>query len=279
MTNNRFTMLKLGVVGCTMLAGLSGAIIPLTGNAAAASAEQATAIPMNTPIPKASIPATHPSSVAVKEVILISASKELKTNMKVPQLTGMRDTTYQAEMNDIIFSHANKDMANWEKEAAQAASDAKANGFTYRPYELTITYELKSDGSSNPAGVISLEVTTYGETGGTGMPRVDTYNVFNGERAQLVRLQDLLGDNFKEIVNTGVLAKMDEDPQNYFKNDFKGINEEQGFFVEKGEAVVIFPKYAIAPGSTGSRIRFSLPENVTITPNSLSRLPKRRPYN
>lgn len=84
------------------------------------------------------------------------------------------------------------------------------------------------------------------------MPRVDTYNVLNREEAQRVTLQDVLGDTYKETVDAGVRAAMDEHPENYFKDEFKGIRESQGFYVEKGEAVVVFPKYAIAPGVMGS---------------------------
>ncbi|NOU74583.1 DUF4163 domain-containing protein [Paenibacillus sp. LMG 31458] len=266
MKKNPYNMLKLGVVGCAMLVGVSGAVLPLTGMA---SAETVTVVPILSPVASEST-----SPVQVKEVELTSKTQDLITNIKVPQLSGMLDTKYQEQTNDIILSHANKDLANWEKEAAQAAADAKTNGFTYRPYELTINYVLKSDGSNNPAGVVSLEVTTYAATGGTGMPRVDTYNVLNREQGQRVTLQDLLGDNFKENVNTGIQAKINEKPENYFKDEFKGISEEQGFYVEKGEAVIVFPKYSIAPGSSGTpEFRFSLPEKWNMTPKPVAPLP------
>ncbi|SDN24609.1 protein of unknown function [Paenibacillus sp. yr247] len=261
MRKNPFNMLKLGVVGCALLVGVSGAVLPLTGIASAETSGQVTAVPIS-------------ASVQIKDEVLTSQTTYLKTNIKVPQLSGMLDPIYQAQMNDIILSHANKDLANWEKEAADAAADAKANGFTYRPYDLTINYVLKSDGTSNPAGVVSLQITTYAATGGTGMPRVDTYNVLNRVEGQRVTLQDLLGNKFKETVNAGIQAKINEKPENYFKDEFKGISEEQGFYVENGEAVVLFPKYAIAPGSTGTpEFRFSLPENLTIAAKPLVSTP------
>ena len=66
----------------------------------------------------------------MKEVELISITQIfIKTNIKVPQLSGMLDTKYQEQTNDIILSLANRDLANWEKEAAEAAADAKKNGF------------------------------------------------------------------------------------------------------------------------------------------------------
>lgn len=256
MRKNPFNMLKIGVLGCAMLVGVSGAVLPLAGQA---SAEVVTAVPISAPV------AAQTTPVQIKEEVLTSKTENLKTNVKVPQLTGMLDTKYQEQLNDILLSHASKDLTNWEKEADQAAADAKTKGFTYRPYELTINYALKLDGKGSPAGLVSLQITTYAATGGTGMPRVDTYNVLNREEAQRVTLRDLLGDNFKETVDTGVNAAMKEHPENYFKDQFKGIGDEQGFYVEKGEAVVVFPKYDIAPGAMGSpEFRFPLPADLTI---------------
>ncbi|WNR43437.1 stalk domain-containing protein [Paenibacillus roseipurpureus] len=261
MRKSPWNMLKMGVVSCALIVGVSAAVIPVAGIASAesASSQEETAQQVNSPVLAA--------PVGVKDVVLTSTSADVTTNIKVPQLTGMLDVQYQGELNDIILSHANKDLAALEKAAGEDSAKAKEAGFTFRPYGLTITYALKSDGTGNPAGVISLEITTYAATGGTGMPRLDTYNVLNAEHAQRVTLQDLLGANYKETVDAGVVAKIAEKPQNYFKDQFKGISSEQGFYVEKGDVVVVFPKYAIAPGSSGSpEFRFTLADNLTITP-------------
>ena len=44
-----------------------------------------------------------------------------QTNIKIPVFQGLTDTKYQDQLNDIIESHASKDMDKWEKEAAEAA--------------------------------------------------------------------------------------------------------------------------------------------------------------
>lgn len=254
MKKNPWNMLKMGVIGCVVAVGVSASILPV---ASIASADTVVATS-----------ATKAAPVVIKEVVLTSKSTDLTTNIKVPQLTGMLDTRYQDEWNNIILSHANQNLAIWEKDAAEAAAAAKDKGYTYRPYGLTIVYTLKSDGTGQPSGVVSLTVTTYGETGGTGMPRVDTYNVLNAAAAQRVTLQDLLGPDYKATIDAGVIAKMGEEPQYFFPDQFKGINSEQGFYVEKEGAVVVFPKYAIAAGVAGSpEFRFNLPNNLTIKPN------------
>lgn len=262
MKKSPFKMLKVGVVGLTVV-GIGAGMLPMNG-AAFADAVNTTKSTINAPITAVPISSINKTGVQIKEVILTSSTEVLNTNIKVPQIVGMLDTKTQEEINSIILSNAQKDLALWEKDATEAAADAKQAGFEYRPYELYIIYDLKENKTDNPSEIISLVVTTQGDTGGTGMPRVDTYNIINKEQAQEITLSDFFGDDFKEKLNTGILAKMNEEPENYFIEEFKGIEEEQGFYIENGEVVVLFPKYSIAPGSMGTpEFRFS----TTITNN------------
>jgi hypothetical protein len=191
--------------------------------------------------------------------VLTAASKYLNTEIKVPQLSGMLDKKYQEELNDIILSHAEKDLKQWEKDAAEAAAKAKAEHQKFIPYDLYVSYSLKSDGTGNPAGIVSLEVITEGSMGGTSMPRIDTYNVNNKAAAERVVLADLLGKNYKEKLDADILAQIKKNPDKYFVEDYKGTSTEQTFYIEHGELVIVFPKYSIAPGSEGSpEFRFSL---------------------
>jgi len=247
-TMNRIT---LTAVGCAAFLGISAAGLPVH---AMASAQ----VPAMT---SATMQAAAPAAKGVKaqDQILQSTSPYLTAHIKVPQLAGMLDTHYQDVMNDIILSHAQKDLAQWEKEAADAASKAKAAHQKFHPFELYISYKLKSDGTGSPRGIVSLEVVTEGFTGGTSMPRIDTYNVKNVAAAERVTLSDLLGDNYKAKLDADILAQMKKDPEKYFLEDYQGTFEEQTFYVENGTLVVVFPKYSIAPGYVGSpEFRFDL---------------------
>lgn len=264
MQKKPFNLLKIGVIGFAMLMGASGAAFSAPAEAWAEATPTVIAAP-SSPVVAA--------GVTIKEESLTTASQNLQADIKVPQLSDMLDTKYQEEVNALILSHARRDLIQWEIEADEWAAEAKADGLPFRPYLLVITSSLKSDGTGNPAGVVSLVVTTYGSRGNTGMPRVDTYNILNSARAQRVTLADLLGDSYQETINAGVTAEIQKNPQIYFPDDFKGIDNEQAFYVEKGEAVVVFQKYSIAPGSTGTpEFRFKLADNLTVKPSSTTGL-------
>ncbi|WP_440962265.1 stalk domain-containing protein [Paenibacillus nitricinens] len=252
-TKNLF---KMSAVGCAAIMGVSLASLPVHVMASTSVAASVSSMVQST------TPAL--TGVKIQEKVLSTTSKYLFADIKVPQLTGMLDKQYQDELNDIILSHAEKDLAQWEHDAAEMGKKAQADNKDYHPYTLNIAYELKSDGTGNPAGVISLTVITEGSEGGTSMPRIDTYNVRNVAEAQLVTLSDLLGANYKEKLDADILAEIKKDTDKYFLEEYKGTSVEQSFYIDKGELVVVFPKYSIAPGYVGSpEFRFSLNSNST----------------
>lgn len=207
------------------------------------------AAPLLSPVTAVPIAAKLTQPVTIQEQVLTSKTGILDTSIHVPQLAGMLDTHYQEQLNDILMSHAQKDLAYWEQEASNASEQAAADGYTYQPYELYISYELKSDGADN--GIVSLVITTEGFTGGTSMPRVDTYTIRNLNEAARVTLPELFGANYQAAIDAQIRKVMNANPDQYFAEDFSGINEEQAFYIENHEAVIVFPKYSIAPGYVG----------------------------
>ncbi len=84
------------------------------------------------------------------------------------------------------------------------------------------------------------------------------YNI-DLETGKELTLLDLLGPDFKAIVNQSVKDQMKQrmqaDPDAYYFEDdlaFTTISDDQGFYVnEAGHVVVVFPKYEVAPGYMG----------------------------
>ncbi|MGG1551907.1 stalk domain-containing protein [Paenibacillus ferrarius] len=268
MKKKPFRMLKMGMISCALFAGIVGAVLPAAAEAADGSAQTVTASPIVKAEPiSAGIQAT--GQAAVKEVKLTTSNVNLNADIKVPQFTGLADAQYQEKLNDIILTKAKQDLASMEKEANEGAQAAQDHGYTYRPYILYINYELKSDGSGQPTGVVSLVVTTYISYGNTGMPRVDAYNFLNTPTVRLVKLDDLLGADYKAKVDTKVKAEIAEHPENFFPDEYKGIGDNRTFYVAGNEAVVVFSKYEIAPGVAGTpEFKFPLPADLKIEPKT-----------
>ncbi|MNI04323.1 Protease inhibitor precursor [compost metagenome] len=119
---------------------------------------------------------------------------------------------------------------------------------------------MKSDGSGNPSDILSIQVTTYAATGGTGSPRVDNYNFRNIADTKWLSLEEVMGADFKTIIDEKIKVEMAAHPELYFAEEFKGISDAQSYYVEGDEVVVMFPKYSIAPGSTGTpEFRIAIP--------------------
>ncbi|MBD3920433.1 DUF3298 domain-containing protein [Paenibacillus sp. PR3] len=235
----RQSVLKLSVAFSLCVGAIGvGGIVPVSADT------------LFSPVKAVPILAKLSQAVTIQEQILTSKTDLLSTNIRVPQLAGMLDMHYQEELNWILLSHAQQDLANWEQEAASASEQAAADGYAFRPYELYISYALKSDGADN--GIVSLVVTTEGFTGGTSAPRVDTYTIRNASEATRVTLPELFGTDYKTIIDAQVRKEISANPDQYFADDFKGIGEEQSFHVENNEAVIVFQKYSIAPGYVGS---------------------------
>ena len=176
----------------------------------------------------------------------------LNIQMKIPVLKGLMDTKFQDELNDIIKRHAEKDIASFEAEAKKDANEAKKQNAEWQPYELSMDYELKADGTGNPNDIVSLEVVTSKSRGNNPEERKDFYNIRNVKEASRVTLKELFGPSYKPFIDRMIQNTMDRNPENYFPEEFQGISSEQGFYIQDNKAVIVFGKYEIAPGSMGS---------------------------
>lgn len=210
---------------------------------------------------------------------LHSSEKWLKADITIPVFQGLADTKYQDQLNDIIESHASKDLAKWEKAAAEAAALAKKNGYTMHSYQLLIQYELTSNGSDN--GLVSLKITTEGTGMNNPETLVETYNFTNEPEAKRITLEDLFGSKYTSILDKHIKSEIAADQELYYKgeNGFQGVHPEQSFYVKGGHAYIVFQKYSIAPGSTGTpEFAVKLPDHKDVHGAVQSIIPSSQHY-
>lgn len=112
---------------------------------------------------------------------------------------------------------------------------------------------------------LSFVITTTETQASTGIQKL-YYNV-NLETGEDLTLKDLLGNNYKELVNESVQSqieqRMKEDENQIFfgftqdEKDmgikgFEGIKDDQTFYINKdGNVVITFEQFEIAPGYMG----------------------------
>lgn len=203
-------------------------------------------------VPLADVSAEAAASVTVQSKTVEEKTDLYDIKMSIPVFSGLADEDYQEELNGAIEDLAMKDLELLKSGAAQDAETAEESGYTFRPHELISSYSLKSDGSEAAGGILSLVVTSGFYTGGAhGETRVDTYNVRNGQTASELTLEDLFGSDYAAIIKQAVNAKISEDPSSYFEDAFQGIDHDHIFYVQGGQAFIVFQQYEIAPYAAG----------------------------
>ena len=139
---------------------------------------------------------------------------------------------YKKEYYQIVLSESNKDYVKYQ-------------------YELYIDYKL----TYNKNNIISIPMNIYEFTGGAhGMTYLNSYNynLINGKK---LKLSDIFKENidYKKIIDNYIKYVIKKNPDIYFQgNDgFKGIKEEQSFYIENDGIVIYFDLYEIAPYYVG----------------------------
>lgn len=138
----------------------------------------------------------------------------------------------------------------YKKLYTEKLSDSDEDYVKYQ-YEVYINNEVTYDKNN----IISIVITKYEFTGGAhGMTYLDSYN-YNLLTGEKLTLKDMFKPDidYKEIVNNFIQKEINSNPEIYFKGDeaFKGISEDQPFYIEDDGIIIYFGLYEIAPYYVG----------------------------
>lgn len=119
--------------------------------------------------------------------------------------------------------------------------------------QIKVWYELKSQSDRYLSFVVS------GTENWTSAYAQSRYYNLDLENMKYVSLKDLLGENYIGIANESIrsqIAALEASGSTFFavgEGGFETITEDTSFFInEKGNPVIVFEKYEIAPGSMGN---------------------------
>lgn len=178
--------------------------------------------------------------------------------VRQPKLSNTGNTELEKRINLEIQRKIDALVKTFQEEAEQAKQLYLENGGDEDEYmipEINIDYRLHCNNGS----VVSF-VLIKSETQASYYEEQYYYNI-DLETGKELTLRDLLGPNYKEIVRQRVRQQIEErkekDPDAYFYSEeelasFGMTLDDPGFYLnEKGNVVVVYPKYEIAPGYMG----------------------------
>lgn len=153
---------------------------------------------------------------------------------------------------DDILKYKNivsSDSKEYEKEYNKLVTEQE-KPFKYK-YEAYSDYQV----TYNKNNLISIPINFYEFTGGAhGLGTLKSYN-YNLETGEELKLKDIFkeGVEYKEIVNKFIKNKIEKDKDLYFQGEggFKGIGDNQEFYIDDEGIIIYFQRYEIAPYYVG----------------------------
>lgn len=212
---------------------------------------------------------------SIAEVFTVREYKEESEaeliDAKIPAIRNTGNTDLENRINYEISSKINEVLEEAKQRAEEYKNAVLATGGTmedFIPTQINIDYEITYQDEK----LISF-VITKSESFASAYQEQYFYNI-DIENGKELNLKDVLGANYKEIVDAEVNKQIaerkaqDEENNLYFTEDeggFSGIeNEYQDFYINKNKKVtVVFQKYEIAPGYMGIQ-RFVIPNKIII---------------
>ncbi|CEO35673.1 copper amine oxidase domain-containing protein [[Clostridium] sordellii] len=192
----------------------------------------------------------------IKDMKIEQENEFIKVSIKYPVLSikdNCKNDTYRDNIERI-----NKDISNTitnfsdriKKEAIEYKENNKKGKYKYK-YEAYVDYDI----GYNKNNIISIPITMYEFTGGAhGFTTLKPFN-YNLKTGEPIKLKDMFKDDvdYKDIINKHINKEIDKNKDIYFQGEdgFKGISDNQTFYIDNDGIVVYFGLYDIAPYSTG----------------------------
>ena len=185
--------------------------------------------------------------------------KEKLINAKIPAIENTGNTELEKRINYEIMLKMNEILKEAEQRAAEykeAVIETGGKEEDYQPINIQIDYEVGYSSEKKVSFVILKS-----ETLASAYTERFFYNI-DIETGKKLNLRDVLGNDYKKIVDEAIYKEIEErskNPDNIFftkdENGFSGIeNEYQNFYINSdGKVVIVFEKYEIAPGYMGTQ--------------------------
>lgn len=189
----------------------------------------------------------------------------LKSNVSYPILKIKKEYLDNSEYDKNIIEDINKKISSYildftdriKKESEQYKKQYEDvyskldEGYVKYQYEAYSNYEV----SYNKNNYLSIPIKTYEFTGGAhGMTYLKSYN-YDLSNGKEILFKDLFKEDvdYKKIVDEFIMSQISKNPNMYFESQegFKGIGDNQEFYIDDDGIVIYFQLYDIAPYYVG----------------------------
>lgn len=190
-------------------------------------------------------------SITVSNRAVKSNSDYMSVDLNIPVISGWADQELQSRLNTRLEKDALDLQDELQAEIESYVKYNQENDFPIRPYELVTRYQECYQNNA----MLSLYVDYYQYTGGAhGSTDRRPYNI-DLKNGQDIALKDLFlsGYDYRTALNTLISEQIAAEPDMYFTGDmgFKGITDDQRYYIQNGFLVVYFSQYEIAPYAAG----------------------------
>lgn len=188
-----------------------------------------------------------------------TANEDSTISVKVPEVVNNEGNEFLADVNEKVQTLVDQHVKEAEERLQEYKEAFLSTGgteeeFASKDIKVDVNYEIKSQTDTMVSFVI---------TSNENWANAYTYQYFYNldlKNNKTITLEDLLGENYIDIVNNSILRQMEERQKNdpnisYFSVDmggFTSIVKDTNFYInEQNHPVIVFEKYEVAPGAMG----------------------------
>lgn len=186
------------------------------------------------------------NKITVGEKLISKNLEYFKEDIKMPQILDGNDEEKINSINNVIFNDIMPKAEEAEKTAKEYFGMEGQEKPTF-PFEVHSRYILGIDNNL----IISLYNDYYEYLGGAHGITIRTSYTIDKEKEKLLELKDLFvqGYSYSDVINKSINEEIEKNPENYFNSgrEFKGISENQSFYIEGDKLVIYYQLYDIAP--------------------------------
>ena len=189
----------------------------------------------------------QPNSIIVTTKETKYQNPNIQEDLKIPEIHGISNINVEKSINNSILSDVMEFKNEMEQAAKENADKAAAGGKKFIPYRISAIYEL----TYNKNNIISFSMIYHEYVNGLNSYIKVPYN-FDVVTGRSLSLRDLFipGVDYRSLINKEIIDQLTKNKEKYFPGTiekFKGVAEDQPFYLQDESLVIFFGFNEIAP--------------------------------